>query len=165
MANLETELIDLTTPTEEKIRTILDKYNNIPKDYEFSLNPVLKNINEAFNAKTVEHIFTNLQRDNSEWALKTLETLKKMSPTSLKITFKELNLAKNINDMKMILEMDYRIAFRLIAHSDFKEGVRACLIDKTNNPKWEPATLEEVQDDFVDSFFEKLPADQELQSK
>lgn len=45
----------------------------------------------------------------------------------------------------------------------FITGVRALLIDKDNNPQWKPKTLAEVDDDYVESYFKKLPQDKELQ--
>lgn len=42
-------------------------------------------------------------------------------------------------------------------------GVRALLIDKDNSPKWQPASLAEVDDEYVEGFFKKLPQDKELQ--
>ncbi|KAH7951172.1 hypothetical protein HPB52_006040 [Rhipicephalus sanguineus] len=36
------------------------------------------------------------------------------------------------------------------------------LIDRTGDPKWNPASLEEVTDEKVNSYFEPLPSDKEL---
>jgi enoyl-CoA hydratase len=35
--------------------------------------------------------------------------------------------------------------------------VRALLIDKDNNPQWDPATPEEVTDEMLDVLFAPLP--------
>jgi enoyl-CoA hydratase len=40
------------------------------------------------------------------------------------------------------------------------EGVRALLIDKDNNPGWNPATPEGVTDAMIDGIFEPLPSKQ-----
>lgn len=60
------------------------------------------------------------------------------------------------------LNMEYRMVVRFLENSDFKEGVRALLIDKDQNPKWNPSTLEEVTEERVNSFFAKLPDIEEL---
>ena len=47
-------------------------------DNEFILHDHLENINRLFDGETVEQIFTNLEKDGSEWAISQLNTLKKM---------------------------------------------------------------------------------------
>ena len=39
---------------------------------------------------------------------------------------------------------------------DFREGIRALLVDRDNSPKWDPSTLTGVTEDRVKSFFEPL---------
>ncbi len=36
---------------------------------------------------------------------------------------------------------EYDVALHAAAHGDFAEGIRALLIDKDRQPRWQPATL------------------------
>lgn len=128
--------------------------------HEFSLAPNLNTIAHAFSAGTVEQIVSRLEEKNDEFANKTLATLKKMSPISMKITQKQLKLGveKNLTEC---LKMEYRLACSAVeakSSADFYEGVRALLIDKDKNPKWNPPTLEQVTSYMVDQCFEPDPS-------
>ena len=57
--------------------------------------------------------------------------------------------------------MEYRIASRVLTRPDFAEGVRAVIVEKTHDPKWDPATPEGVSDELIDQIFAPLPADKE----
>ncbi|KAF7287988.1 hypothetical protein GWI33_000048 [Rhynchophorus ferrugineus] len=159
--NLEEDL--LQTSNESDIKTVLAKYHNDNKS-EFSLSPYMDKINHCFGAPTVEEVFIRLVKDGSQWAEETIKTLNKMSPTSLKITYRQLEYGKSLNLLDC-LRMEYRMAVNCVNNHDFREGVRALLIDKDQSPKWQPATLEDVTDEIVDSYFEKLPEKQELKPK
>lgn len=45
---------------------------------------------------------------------------------------------------------------RCIAANDFREGIRAVLIDKDNKPNWSPKSLKEVSEESVKKYFEPL---------
>lgn len=107
---------------------------------------------------TVEQIFALLKEESAagnEWATKTLETANRMSPTSLKLGFSLLKRGKD-QDLKSCLQMEYRLMMSCMKNSDFKEGVRALLVDRDNKPAWKPATLEEISDATVDAHFASL---------
>jgi enoyl-CoA hydratase len=55
----------------------------------------------------------------------------------------------------MVLE--YRLSRRVVPAHDFREGVRALLVDKDMKPRWQPPTLEAVPDSEVDGYFAPLP--------
>jgi 3-hydroxyisobutyryl-CoA hydrolase len=106
---------------------------------------------------TMENIVQKLeQMKDTDFGTKTLETISKSSPTSLKITLEGLKRGlTQCHTLGEDLQMEFRMsqACTRSKTSDFMEGVRSILVDKDQNPQWNPKTLEEVTDDMVESFF------------
>lgn len=109
----------------------------------------------CFAGATVEAILDALAREESEWAAATRTGLLGKSPTSLKITLRQLILGRGY-DIEAALALEYRLTQHVMAGHDFYEGVRAALIDKDQEPLWHPATLAEVSDRMVDAYFAPL---------
>ncbi|KAL4119591.1 hypothetical protein QTP88_012390 [Uroleucon formosanum] len=123
---------------------------------EFTLAPLVDKIDSIFSHERVEAIVEALRADGSDWAKGMLKMLSEVSPTGLKITRKEILKGKNLS-LDECLKMEYRLAYKCTEakySTDFYEGVRALLIDKDRNPKWCPASLEEVKDEIIDKYFE-----------
>jgi enoyl-CoA hydratase/carnithine racemase len=125
-------------------------------------------IRTTFHKKeSVEHVMDALKEMSEspedaepgsvQFATETFETLLKRSPTSLKITFEGMKRALTLDTIGEELQMEYRLSQACMRPgSDFYEGIRSVLIDRDNNPKWDPATLEGVTDDMVESYFQSL---------
>lgn len=112
-------------------------------------------IETHFSKKSVEDILHSLKEAKSEWSKATLEILQKRSPTSLKVTFEELTRAANL-DFDACMQMEYRLTMRFIENHDFFEGVRAVLIDKDQQPHWQPSSLQNVTSQEVAGYFAPL---------
>ncbi|XP_038645081.1 3-hydroxyisobutyryl-CoA hydrolase, mitochondrial isoform X2 [Scyliorhinus canicula] len=154
--DLERDLVSLKSPSKEDVADLLNSYHfKCKSDDKFVLAEHMDKINRLFKTNNVEEILQNLKRDASPFALQHLETLKKMSPTSMKITFQQLEegATKNLSE---VLVMEYRLSQACMKGHDFYEGVRAVLIDKDQSPKWKPATLEEVTEEYLKSCFKPL---------
>jgi enoyl-CoA hydratase len=78
------------------------------------------------------------------------------SPTSLKVTLAALRHARTLGSLEDCLNMEFRIINRMFHAPDFREGVRAALIDKDQSPHWQPATLSEVSEAAVSAHFAPL---------
>lgn len=52
-----------------------------------------------------------------------------------------------------IFDMETKVAVNCIDKGDFKEGVRALLIDKDKNPQWKYPSINDIPQEFIDGFF------------
>ncbi|MCF8474637.1 MAG: enoyl-CoA hydratase/isomerase family protein [Emcibacter sp.] len=118
-------------------------------------------IDAAFGEICLEDIMDHLDALDHDWAKKTLAALKKMSPISMKVIIEQI-LRGGTLDFNAAMKMEYRIVSHIVSYqSDFYEGVRAVLIDKDQNPTWNPPHIEDVTDDMVAAHFAPL-GDKEL---
>ncbi len=115
----------------------------------------LSEIDRLFAGDGIEAILADLGAAAAPWARQAEAAIRAASPTSLKVTFRQLRegRARSLPEMFMI---EYRLALRLSTAHDFTEGVRAILVDKDNAPKWSPARLEQVDEAALDAIFAPL---------
>eukprot|EP00818_Percolomonas_sp_WS_P003772 CAMPEP_0117449176 /NCGR_PEP_ID=MMETSP0759-20121206/7805_1 /TAXON_ID=63605 /ORGANISM="Percolomonas cosmopolitus, Strain WS" /LENGTH=450 /DNA_ID=CAMNT_0005241633 /DNA_START=1638 /DNA_END=2990 /DNA_ORIENTATION=- len=114
-------------------------------------------ISRVFDPEThsdVESIMADLSEleEEEEWAKKALESMRRASPSSLKVTFEALKRGKTL-DFKDCFKMELVIAKQMLKQRDFAEGVRALLVDKDNSPVWSPISLEGISQDDVEFYF------------
>ncbi|MFN7176731.1 MAG: enoyl-CoA hydratase/isomerase family protein, partial [Thermaurantiacus sp.] len=95
-----------------------------------------------FGHDHVEDILTSLDTGD-DWAREQAATIRRMSPTSCKLTLHGLREGQRTS-IEACLRLEYRMVSGIKFGNDFYEGVRAQLIDKDRNPTWHPASLEEV---------------------
>ena len=149
--SLEKRLINIKNM--RSIHKIIDEYSEKTKSSIFpSLN---KNINSIFKFNKVEKIISLLESSNEIWAEEAFKSMNKSSPTSLKISLKQLRLSK-YKSFKDNLIMDYRLSQSCMSGVDFYEGVRSVLVDKDFKPIWSPNKVQDVSSKLVVSHFKSL---------
>jgi enoyl-CoA hydratase len=118
-------------------------------------------IDHHFSRASVEAVIGSLDTDPSTWAGEQLAALKTKSPQALKIAHRLLTEGRTRPRFADELLVEHRVALRAAASHDFREGVRALLVDKDGAPRWDPATLAEMTDARLDAFFAPLGGDRE----
>ena len=125
------------------------------------LAPRMPLIERAFSGVTVERVVQNLEReaggsgDDATFARQQAETILTKSPTSLKIAHEQMRQGATL-DFNGAMRAEFRIVNRVARGHDFYEGVRAVLVDKDNQPRWNPSRLEDVSAAAVASHFAPL---------
>lgn len=104
-------------------------------------------IDYHFGHDSVEAIQESLAQGD-DWAQAQHAIIAKMSPTSCKLTLQALRIGRHAT-IEEALITEYRIVCAIKYGHDFFEGVRAALVDKDRNPKWQPATLAQVDEAMV----------------
>ena len=109
-------------------------------------------INELFNGN-IQTIISNLKSHNSEFSKKILDILLAKCPMSLAISTKLIDDAKG-KSLKECLETEFQLSQKIVYRSDFDNGVNSVLISKDHNPIWEPSTIDEINIEDLDFYFE-----------
>lgn len=137
---------------------VISKFQSKSNKSEFEKISLL--CEKFFNGGTLEEIIINLTNENSEFSNKLLSIIHTKSPTALKVALKSLLVGAKIS-FEECMKMEFRMVNKVMNDHDFYEGVRALIIDKDNQPKWNPNEIEDVKNDFVQEFFDLL-GDNEL---
>ncbi len=109
-------------------------------------------IDRCYGHDTVEAIVAALEAEGTDWAAGQIATLKRMSPTSLKVTLAAIRRGAAL-DFDDCLKQELRLSLAFLAGGDFYEGIRAALVDKDRNPRWAPADLAGVGTADVERHF------------
>ncbi len=149
------ELIDRIVTSPTRLSGALGAAATTPA--EARIEQSLAQIARLFAADRLEEILAALAADDSDWAQAELATLRMKSPLSCKVSLRLLAEGAGRATFEDEMRAEYALASRVVRTHDFREGVRALLIDKDNNPRWDPASPEEVTDEMLDVLFEPLP--------
>lgn len=88
-------------------------------------------------------------------AVAAADTIEAKSPTSVKVALESLRRVRGLS-LEEALDQEYRVGLRCLAGPDFREGIRAQVVDKDRNPQWKPPTLAEVRESDVEGYFAPL---------
>jgi enoyl-CoA hydratase len=143
----------------ERIEAILAEAEVTPPEARIAGN--VDRINAAFAADRLEDIIAALEADGSKWAEAELATLRCKSPQACKVSLRLLSDGAAMQDFADEMRQEYAVATRVVQRHDFVEGVRSVLIDKDNDPRWEPATPQAVTDHMIDTIFAPMPKGEE----
>lgn len=111
-------------------------------------------IDACYSSDDAEEILRRLRLAGGE-AAEAADTIAAKSPTAVKVALASLRRVRGLG-MAEALEQEYRVGLRFLAGPDFREGIRAQVVDKDRTPHWQPASLAEVGRGDVESYFAPL---------
>jgi enoyl-CoA hydratase len=148
--NIVAKLADAKIENDAQVAEVL-KYFSVPVG-KSQLMAHDAEIQTCFAKQKVEDIFNTLENYPSAWCETVAAMINTKSPTSLKVTLRQL-LSYARMSFDECIESDFRITSNFLTAPDFFEGVRAAIIDKDQHPRWNPATIRAVSDADIEKYF------------
>ncbi|EPB91747.1 hypothetical protein HMPREF1544_01459 [Mucor circinelloides 1006PhL] len=142
---LESRLAEIDEPNHDLVHTTIEEFaverDHTPQTYTLH-GEQRQIVDECFQYDTVEEIVKALKENGSKFALHTLDTMMKRSPTSLKVTLEHLRKGSKLSVMDC-LRMEHVLWQTVPFAHDFVEGVTSHVIHK-KPPRWNPKRLEDL---------------------
>lgn len=115
---------------------------------------------DAYSAPTASEIVARLDElgEAHPGAKDAAAKIRRASPTAVAATLELVRRNREASDLRDAIDLEYRVGMRLVFAHDFLEGVRALLVDKDKSPKWQPATLAEVDQERIRLLFARQDA-------
>ena len=118
----------------------------------FSLAPYMAAIERCCSANTIGEIAARLAGETGEWATAALDAFHHVSPSALAFTLEAFRRASNMT-LRAALDAEIALTRTTMAWPDFAEGVRAMVVDKDRQPKWQPARIEDIDPAAIAGMF------------
>ncbi len=135
---------------------------------EFSVAPTVASglhreaIDRVFSLANAVDIVHALEAAPDAWSQQTAATLRHRSPLMLHVVLEQVRRARSMglgDDLRMERDMVRHCFYtshlaRSGAASETVEGIRALAVDKDQQPRWNPARVEDVTPEMVAPFFD-----------
>ena len=119
----------------------------------YSLQGQRTAIDHCFDAASVAEIVHRLDSEKSELAAAALKALRTVSPSALCWTLAIVRDGAT-RTLEQCLAAEFALTRTIMRHHDFAEGVRAMVVDKDRNPRWQPARIEDVDPAAIATLFD-----------
>jgi enoyl-CoA hydratase len=153
------ELHERILKAPSRLKGTLGSVSSKPPDAKIEQN--MGQITRLFASDRLEEVLAALEAEESDWAQSELATLRSKSPLSCKVSLRLLAEGADRASFAEEMRAEYALAGRIVRTHDFREGVRALLIDKDNNPQWDPPVPELVDEEMLDILFAPIPPNEQ----
>lgn len=128
--------------------------SDLPAAELASLQPAIDQHFAQPDLPAIQHSLSQEQRPAyRDWAQNTLSTLQARSPIAMAVTLELLRRGRQL-ELVDCFALELHLDRQWFEHGDIVEGVRALLVDKDKQPRWNPAHIDQLDPARVSAFFE-----------
>tara|TARA_B110000014_G_scaffold223400_1_gene181049 strand:- start:4991 stop:6121 length:1131 start_codon:yes stop_codon:yes gene_type:complete len=111
----------------------------------------LEIVQDLTNEKTLPMVTNNILSNDidDKWFQRGKKGLAGGSPTSAHIIWEQCHF-KDHMQLKEVFKFELDLAIQVTRHPDFTEGIRAVIIEKDNQPKWQYSKIDNVPNSWIE---------------
>ena len=111
-------------------------------------------IQQVTDGDSLSEVVANLHRmaDQDPWFERASKITAAASPTAMALHWRHYHDSP-LDSLSQVLDRELALSLSCLEKGEFAEGVRALLIDKDKQPRWQYPTLESLDPAWVDGFF------------
>jgi enoyl-CoA hydratase/carnithine racemase/putative ubiquitin-RnfH superfamily antitoxin RatB of RatAB toxin-antitoxin module len=113
---------------------------------------LIQRICGGYELEVIAQNIATLANHEDPWLARAAKTFAAGCPASARLSWILWRCARQLS-LADVFRMEWGVAIECAASGTFTEGIRAVLIDKDRNPKWQPATLEETAGEWCQPYF------------
>jgi len=132
---------------EQHSQTVFRQDSPIQDHYEF-----IQSVTDQDNLTQLMQAMARIEIDDP-WIQRSQKAITHGSPLSVHLIAEQLKRSRHLS-LKEVFMSELVLAVQCCQHSEFPEGVRALLVDKDRNPNWMFKSVDAVESEVVEEFFE-----------
>ena len=119
------------------------------------LAPLQEAIDRVFSKPSLPGILEALAKEEGGWAADARQQVARNSPFSLAVCHRQLTTAEGLS-FEDCMRREFAMSLRFGKEADFREGMRAQIVDKDRNPTWRHASISKIDQAEIDAIFAPL---------
>ncbi|MDX1805205.1 MAG: enoyl-CoA hydratase/isomerase family protein [Alcanivorax sp.] len=149
---------DFTDSDRDKRAVIYRLFKQLGADMGELPHPLvdhLAQINRLCDGESIQVVTEQLLgvKERDRWLDKALGNLERGCPQTAHLVWEQLRRSTYLS-LAEVFRMEWCVAVQCSLHGDFREGVRALLIDKDGRPQFRHRSVAEVPATYIDGFFQ-----------
>lgn len=134
-----------------KVLREFESLENLPASAVRNHYDLIQQVTDGDNLTEIAEKIFAIESDD-KWLQKAVSGLKKGCPTTAHLVYQQLKRGKKLS-LEGVFQMELIMSLQCARHPDFPEGVRALLVDKDGQPKWQHDSIAAVPDEWVEQHF------------
>lgn len=134
-----------------KVLRRFEDLDQLPESEVRNHYDLIQQVTDGDNLPEIAEKIVAIDSDE-KWLQKAVAGLKNGCPTTAHLVYQQLKRGKKLS-LEAVFQMELIMSLQCSRHPDFPEGVRALLVDKDGQPKWQHSSVAEVPDSWVEEHF------------